>query len=226
MQPTLVWAGGREVDLRQLQLPLPIDDLAPGDGAWEVELGFGKGRYVLRRAREARGERLLGVEIAAPYYRLARDRAARRGLHNLVLVRGEAVYLMATSLPTTFADAVHVYFPDPWPKDRHRKRRLFDSETVDLVLGLLRPGGELCFATDFLEYGEFVGSLLAAHPAMEVEVVEGAWPEGPRTNYEAKFVAAGRPVVRLVATRRSAPAADLLHPAGRPGVLSAPRVER
>lgn len=226
MQATLVWAAQRELELRTLPLPLPLNDLAPGEGAWEVELGFGKGRYLLRRAREDPRGRFLGVEIASPYYRLARDRAARRGLGNLVLLRGEAAYLLATSLPRSFAAAVHVYFPDPWPKDRHRKRRLFDPETVDLVLGLVRPGGRLCFATDFLEYGELVTDLLAGHPAVDVESVGGAWPEGSRTNYEARFVAAGRPVVRLVATRRAAVTADLVHPGGRPGVLAAPRETR
>jgi tRNA (guanine-N7-)-methyltransferase len=225
IQPNLVWASERELDLRALSLPLGIDELAPGEGEWEVELGFGKGRYLLRRAREEPAGRFLGVEIASPYYRLVRDRAARRRLGNLVLIRGEAVYLTTTSLPCAFAAAVHVYFPDPWPKDRHRKRRLFDPETVDLVLRLLVPGGRLSFASDFLEYGELVVALLREHPAVEVERVDGGWPEGPRTNYEAKFVAEGRPVVRLVATR-VAEACELIHPDGREGVLTAPRERR
>jgi len=221
MQPTRVWSRGAERDLSEFGWPLAPDELIPGGEAWEIEIGFGKGRYLLRRAAEAPSRRFLGLEIASQYYRLARDRAARKGLGNLALIRGEAAYLMTAALDRGWADAVHVYFPDPWPKDRHHKRRLFDPETVDLVLGLVRPGGKLFFASDFLEYGALVQELLAAHPAVDLEVVDELWPDGARTNYEAKFVAEGRPIVRLVARRRDGE--GLLHPAGRAGVLVAPR---
>ncbi len=222
--PALVWSRGTERELARCALPLA----GRGDGEagesgrpLEIELGFGKGRYLVGRAAAQPGADFLGVEIASKYYRLVRDRARRRGLANLTLVRAEAVFLMATALPRAEARAVHVYHPDPWPKDRHHKRRLFDPETVDLVLGLLEPGGRLFFATDFLEYGDVVTELLESHPALDVETVDG-WPEGPRTNYEAKFVARGQPITRLIATRRGAPD-ELLHPAGRAGVVVAPR---
>lgn len=223
MQPTIVWAGGAERELRELPAPLRLDELVTGAGGWEVELGFGKGRYLLRRAGEDPQLRFLGIEIAAQYYRLARDRASRRELGNLALIRGEAIYLMATALGAGWAEAVHVYFPDPWPKDRHHKRRLFDPQTVDLLLGLLRPGGSLCFATDFLAHGAIVRELLAAHPAVELQVVDELWPDGARTNYEDKFVTAGRPILRLIARRRPTYEGALLHPAGRAGIVAAPR---
>ena len=230
MPPALVWTLDGERPLAQYPLPISGDELplpgsgavAGGSGDWEVELGFGKGRYLLRRAAEEPDRCFLGVEVATQYYRLARDRAERRELGNLALIRGEAIYLMAAALTAGWAESVHVYFPDPWPKDRHHKRRLFDPETVDLVLGLLRPGGKLFFASDFLEYGELVREILARHPAVELELVRDLWPDGARTNYEAKFVAEGRPIVRLIATRRELFSGDLLlHPAGRTGVLAA-----
>lgn len=223
MQPTLMWAGGTERELRSLPAPLRLDELMDGVGDWEVELGFGKGRYLLQRAGEHRQRRFLGVEVASQYYRLARDRASRRRLANVALIRGEAVYLMAAVLGAGFAESVHVYFPDPWPKDRHHKRRLFDPLTVDLVLGLLRPGGRLYFASDFLDYGAVVRELLAAHPAVELEVVDQCWPDGARTNYEAKFVTEGREIIRLIARRRRAQEVALLHPAGRAGIVAATR---
>src|SRR5690606_19215728 len=99
-------------------------------------------------------------ELVGEYQRLFVDRARRRNVTNWVALRGEAQYLASTVLPAGFADVLHIYFPDPWPKSRHHKRRLFDPESVDLVLGLLRPGGRLEFATDFLEYGELVAELL------------------------------------------------------------------
>lgn len=196
-----------------------LASLCGGRGPWEVELGFGKGRYLLARAAADPERRFLGVEIAREYYRLAAGRLARRRLANLALLHGEALYLLSAGLPRGFAEVVHVYFPDPWPKSRHQKRRLFSPASVDLVLGLLAPGGRLYFATDFLEYGEEVAALLAAHPGLETLRVGGGWPEGPRTNYEAKYEREGRPILRLEAGLCGAPA---LHPAGRDEVLVGP----
>jgi tRNA (guanine-N7-)-methyltransferase len=128
------------------------------------------------------------------------------------------LFLLAAVLPREFAATVHVYFPDPWPKTRHHKRRLFDAETVDLVLGILRPGGILSFATDHLEYGDHVQSILAGYPGLELREL-AAWPGGARTNYEAKYLAEGRPIRRLEA--RLGGAARRLHPAGERAVVSA-----
>ncbi len=189
---------------------------------WEVELGFGKGRFLVASAAADASRPFLGVEMVSKYFRLAARRAAWRRLSNVVLLRGEALYLIATLLPAGMARTVHVYFPDPWPKSRHQRRRLLDPRTVDLVLALLDPPrGRLFFATDHLEYGEAVAETLALHPAVAVERV-AAWPEGPRTNYEAKFEREGRPIVRLVARLRGGGRASLLHPAGRDDLLVGP----
>jgi tRNA (guanine-N7-)-methyltransferase len=197
-------AGERR--LVELGAPLPLARLLPGGGEWEVEIGFGKGRFLLGRAAAEPGRRYLGIEVAGEYFRLAARRLRRRGLDNVALVHGEALFVLDAILPRAFASVVHAYFPDPWPKSRHQRRRLFSPASVDLVLGLLAPGGTLCFATDFLDYGEEVASLLAAHPALAVERRDTPWPEGPRTNYEAKYAAEGRPILRLVARLAGTPA--------------------
>ncbi|MEO7795096.1 MAG: hypothetical protein ABIV06_10020, partial [Thermoanaerobaculia bacterium] len=121
--------------------PFPPADAAAAAGgcAWEVEIGFGKGRYLLRRAALEPQSRFLGIEIASEYFRLVARRVARRGLANVVLLDGEAQYIAAALLPRGFAQKVHVYFPDPWPKLRHHRRRLFAPDSLDLVLGLLAP---------------------------------------------------------------------------------------
>ncbi|HVS64202.1 MAG TPA: hypothetical protein VMT85_11950 [Thermoanaerobaculia bacterium] len=201
-------AGGDERCARLLR------ELTSG-ALWEVELGFGKGRYLLRRAAEDPDLRFLGIEMVGDYFRLAARRARRRALRNLTLLQGEALYLLAAVLPREFASAVHAYFPDPWPKARHHRRRLYDRETIDLVLGLLRPRGRIFFASDHPQYGPEVAELLAGRCELEVAHHAGSWDDGPRTNYEAKYVAQGRPIVRLEAT--------LIAPAGGPcrSVLSA-----
>lgn len=218
--PVLVWTARGERRLEDLDLPLPLDRLAPGEGPWEVELGFGKGRHLLRRAAELADHRYLGLEVASKYYRMVRERAARRSLDNVVLIRGEAEYLLATALPSRFVEVLHVYFPDPWPKSRHHRRRFLDAGSVDLVVGLLRPGGRMCFATDHLDYGEEVAALLLGHPALTGRRLTAPWPGGPRTNYEAKYVREGRPILRLELERRAGDD-ELLHPCARAEVACA-----
>jgi len=214
-----VVTGSRTRPLAELPSPLDLDALVPGEGLWEMEIGFGKGRFLLARAGAHPERRFLGIERAGKYLRLAAHRAARRGLGNVLLLEGEALFVLATVLPEAFADAIHIYFPDPWPKARHQRRRLLDTESVDLVLRALAPGGRLFFATDFLPYGERVREVLGSHGGLSLREIEGGWPEGPRTNYEAKYVAEGRPILRLEV--RPASDAPRLHPEGAAGVLAA-----
>ena len=220
MRQVAVTVDDRELGLPELTAPLPVNELVAGTGAWEVEIGFGKGRYLIRRAMESPRRRFLGIEMATAYYRLAAKRMKRHGLVNLALVRGEALFVLAALLPTDWASAVHIYFPDPWPKARHQRRRLFDPETVDLVLRLLRPEGRLCFATDYLEYGRAVQDLLESHPGTRVQRLTGPWPDGARTNYEAKYEREGRAILRLE-VEWTADQRDRFHPSGRAGVVAA-----
>ncbi len=219
--PVTLSTPEKDCCLGDLSVPLQLNELLPESGLWEVEIGFGKGRYLLKRAVESPERRFLGIEVANAYYKLALARARRRKLENLVLVRGEALFLMSTALPSGFATAVHVYFPDPWPKARHQKRRLFDPESVDLLLRLLEPGGTLYFATDHIDYGEVVYELLQTHPAVRVAARSGVWDDGSRTNYEAKYMSEGRPILRLEITRVSTDVESLLHPVGQAGVVAA-----
>ncbi len=207
-QPALIAGGtigpGEEHVVERYDLPLDLDALVeepePGSAPrpWEVEIGFGKGRHLVSRAASDPERNFLGIEITSRYFRMCAERGRKRGLLNLLAIRGEARYLLATCLPRGFAEVVHVYFPDPWPKAKHHKRRLFDPESVDLLLDLLTPSGCLEFATDHLEYGGLVEEILRAHPGLRLETLE-SWPGGPRTNYEAKYVREGRPIRRLIA---------------------------
>lgn len=207
--------------LRQGAAVFHPSQVLSGDGPWEVEIGYGKGRYLLEQARARPDERFLGIEVVSKYFKMLRRRARHWGAENLLNVRGEALYLLGALLPRGFARRLHVYFPDPWPKAKHHRRRLFDHETVDLVLGALAPGGELCFATDFLDYGELVMELLESHPDLEVEPLHDPWPDGARTNYEAKYMEEGRPILRCRARVADDAEPGAFHPRGRGGIVAA-----
>ena len=221
IRPLALWGPGGERPLSTLPAPLPLDELLPGESPWEVELGFGKGRFLLDQAERHPSRRYLGIEMVGKYFRLALGRAERRGLENLLLIRGEALLVAATVLPRRMAQAVHVYFPDPWPKDRHQKRRLFDVDTVDLLLGLLEPGGKLYFATDHLEYGNQVRQVLEGVPGLTLLERSRAWDGEGRTNYEIKYMREGRPILRLEAIAERIDE-HTLHPAGAARVLVGP----
>lgn len=218
MLPVRISALGRERSLAETDLPLRLESLVAGspDRRWEVELGFGKGRYLLEQAAARREVGFLGIEVASKYYRHVRDRAA--AFDNLILVRGEALYLLASVLPPGFASVVHVYFPDPWPKARHHGRRIFDPESMDLMLRLLRPDGRLIFATDFVDYGEWVERLLRDHGGLRVTRAEDLWDGGPRTHYEDKYHREGRAILRLEA--RLDRSTELVHPRAGLGLVA------
>lgn len=210
--------GEQDGNLLSLPAPVDIEALLPGDGPWEVEIGYGKGKYLLEQARQHPERRYLGVEVVSKYYKMLTRRTRYWQATNLLNIRGEALYLLTSILPRGFAERLHIYFPDPWPKAKHHRRRLLDPETLDLVLGVLAPGAELCFATDFLDYGERVMEILQGYPGLELEPVLDPWPDGARTNYEAKYMEEGRPIIRCRA-RIAEP--TRLHPRGEAGITAA-----
>ena len=151
------------------ELPDPWDPKAVFGrrGPLEVEVGSGKGLF-LRTAAAARPEvDFLGVEIAGKYARFAAAGLAKRALHNAVVLHGDAARLFDALLPDHALAAVHVYFPDPWWKKRHKKRRVMRPSFVHDIQRTLLPGGRLHFWTDVEEYFETTLALLAAETDLE-----------------------------------------------------------
>src|SRR3954452_2194086 len=118
-EPTRISLPAGDRPLSALAAPLRLDERGPPPPpaasavAWEVEIGFGKGRYLLRRCQEDPARRFLGIEVAGKYQRLFVERARRRQAGNWIALRGDAFYLLSAVLPARFAAGVHVYFPDP-----------------------------------------------------------------------------------------------------------------
>jgi tRNA (guanine-N7-)-methyltransferase len=138
------------------------DLLTDGRRRCEVEIGCGNGHFLAAYAAGRSDTLFIGIDIKAKRCRKAREKAERRGLDNVHIVQGPAEMLLH-DLPARSVDAVHIYFPDPWPKSKHRKRRFFTMEALRLIHGKLRPGGRLHFGTDFFDYYIQAKVLVALH---------------------------------------------------------------
>jgi tRNA (guanine-N7-)-methyltransferase len=128
----------------------------------EVEVGSGKGLFLTAAARNQPGHNFLGIEIAHKYARFAAAGLARQESTNAVLVCGDALVLFRQWFRDASLAAVHVYFPDPWWKKRHKKRRVMNDEFLRDVQRTLVPGGRLHFWTDVEEYFQTTLALIAA----------------------------------------------------------------
>lgn len=168
-----------------------------GAGPVEVEIGIGKGRFMLAAAEARPNVFHLGIEWANKYLRIAEKRAVRRGLENVRFVRGDAKELVCRAFPEASVTTYYLFYPDPWPKARHNKRRFVQKETLDHVARTLVGGGWLHVATDHAEYWEWILERIEVHEAFERQPRFGGadFPlpvDAPLTNFEAKYDVEGR----------------------------------
>lgn len=172
----------------------------------EIEVGFGKGLFLLNAAVGRPDVNFLGVEIVRKYQLFTATRMAKRGLANVKLVKADARLFLRDAVPDGSVQTVHVYFPDPWWKTRHHKRRVFTAEFAAQCQRVLRPGGHLSVATDVPEYFEVMKALLAQLSGLEaLPPPEEKEPTGDLdylTNFERKFRKQGKPIHRGVYRRR------------------------
>lgn len=176
--------------------------------AVEVEIGPGKGAFAVAAAGARPETFLLAIEASPSHAEVAADRLRRAGCRNaLVLVDNGRLYL-EDRVPDESLARIHVYYPDPWPKRRHRGRRFFQDAVVPVLLRVLRPDGLLLVATDNAAYAGQICRVLGAEPrfardeALEQELL--AMPAGTAftpTNFERKYESEGR-VLRRSAWRK------------------------
>lgn len=169
-----------------------------------LEIGSGMGEATAEMAAADPGRDYLAVDVHTPGLAHLLGLIERYGLGNVRVARGDALELLA-QLPPGCLDAVHVFFPDPWPKARHHKRRLLQPAHVGLLRSRLAPGGTLHCATDWADYGHAALAALAADPELR-NAYDGFAPRPahrPLTRFERRGMLAGRPVLDLV-FRRSA----------------------
>ncbi len=164
----------------------------------ELEIGIGKGRFVMEAAAARPHTSFVALEWAGKYLRIALERSRKRDLRNIRFVKAEAREFVEFFVPSSSLAAMYILFPDPWPKKRHHKRRLIDAAFLREVERTLCPGGRLWLATDHAEYFAVMEDILASSDWLYP--VHAEWM-GVRTNYEDKFLARGMPIFRKVVER-------------------------
>ena len=174
----------------------------------EVEIGTGKGTFIVEQAAAFPNVNYIGIEWAKQFWRYAADRCRRRGLDaNVRLVRTEAAAFMRNFIADESIRVLHVYFPDPWPKKRHNKRRLIQEPFLRDIHRRLAPGGEIRLATDHAAYFEWmeehaakVADLFERRAFAKPEFVEDGELVG--TNFERKYRREGRTFNSMVLVKK------------------------
>lgn len=184
--------------------PLTARSLFGNDGPLELEIGCGKGTFLLAEAERRPDVNFVGVEYARKYWSYAADRLRRAGRENARVMLAEAASFVRDYFEEGGLSAVHIYFPDPWPKKRHHKRRLVTKELVALLAAKLAPGGRLQIATDHEDYFSQIRASVEASPLAETPfgaAATAAAGESVGTNFERKYRREGRRVFTIAACR-------------------------
>ncbi len=188
------------VEPEGLSEPVSWPALFGNDRPVELEVGSGKGLFLANAATANPAHNFFGIELAKKYARRAADRAFKRRLANVKVLAGDARLFLDRHAPAASLVAVHVYFPDPWWKARHKKRRVFAGPLVDDIERTLVPGGDLHVVTDVEEYFGVIQALMASREKFQAQPL----PEVPEpqheldylTNFERKYRIEGRPIHR------------------------------
>lgn len=192
------------LDVDQLPKPLNWHEIFGNDHPVELEIGCGKGTFLLDQAVARPDVNFFGIEWARWYWRYASDRLRRHNCLNARMVRAEANFFLTEFLADASVSVLHIYFPDPWPKKRHNKRRLIQPKFMPLVLRILAPNGRLQVVTDHKDYFEQIEATVRDSSLKIVDYNRpGSAAEGEfvGTNFERKYRHEGRPFCALAAIK-------------------------
>lgn len=168
-----------------------------------LEIGFGMGAATAEIARNHPENDYLGIEVHTPGVGNLLRLIEEQGLSNLRVIQHDAVEVLRDMIGDAALDGVHIFFPDPWPKKRHHKRRLLQADFVRLLCAKLKPGGYLHFATDWEEYAQWTLEALNAEPLLK-NTASGYAPKPeyrPETKFERRGLNLGHGVWDIVFRR-------------------------
>ena len=172
------------------------------DHAIELEIGMGKGTFITNQAKARPEVNFFGIEWANWFWRYASDRLRRNDCTNVRTIRAEAGFFLREYVPPASLSVIHIYFPDPWPKAKHNRRRLIQSPFLDLVHRVLIPNGHLRVVTDHRNYFEQIEAVVRGSA---LKVIDYTAPQSAMdgefvgTNFERKYRREGRPFYSIAA---------------------------
>ena len=177
------------------------------DGQVHVEIGAGKGTFLLSEARARPEINFLGIEYARKYYRYAIDRMGRWSIKNVRIIHAEAADFLSKHIADNSVNWFHVYFPDPWPKKRHHKRRFICKANMEQMLRALTKGGVINIATDHSDYFEHIKTVIASigDKVEQIEFTTAAGAGGDEaagTNFERKYILQGKPIYTIAVGKK------------------------
>ena len=152
-----------------------------------LEIGFGNGESLVQMAQAAPEAGYIGIEVHRPGVGHAMLAAAAADLNNLRLIRHDAVAILRDHVADGTLARVQIYFPDPWPKARHHKRRIVQKPFTDLIWRKLRAGGEIHCATDWAEYAEWIRDVFADDPKWQNLGDDDGYAPRPEWRPQTKF---------------------------------------
>ncbi len=167
-----------------------------------IEIGSGSGTFLVNQAIAFGQINFLGIEWANKFYKYTVDRMGRRGIGNVRIIRTEAALFVSEHIKNNCVDCFHIYFPDPWPKRSHHKRRFVSAENVSQMIRCLKKNGLINIATDHAEYFQWMKNVFEGYED-KLKPVEFVKPAGAKneelvgTNYERKYIREKRSVFTL-----------------------------
>ena len=191
---------GPAAGLKSCPESLCLEDLFGNPHPVEIDIGCGKGKFLLSRAEQEPGVNFLGVDRLAKWMKIGERRSWKRNLPNLKFMKVEVRELLEALRPGC-VKTFHLYFPDPWPKRRHHKRRLVTSVFLTALFERLQPGGRIEIATDDRDYFQSIQKEIQKMDSVWEFVRESANERisfaGLSTHYESKYRAAGKDLFYL-----------------------------
>jgi len=189
-----------ETPLRDIEPPMDWTALFGNENPVEIEVGCGNGDFLIESSKRHPEINYIGIERSRKYVRWTKERLLKRNITTVCLVCSDAVYFVDHYVADGSVQVYHIYFPDPWPKKRHHKRRIFNNDIwLGAMIRTLHPkGGRIHLATDYEAYFYEIRQKLDAVPHLTCIPPDLIETEQIPTNFEMKYQAEGRKIYRAL----------------------------
>lgn len=196
--------------LRFSSQPLDLEGIFPVSRPVIVEIGFGMGHVTVELARTCPEYNYLGIEVYPPGVGRVLNAIHTMNLENLRVIQADAAQVLDSMIPAESIHGFHIFFPDPWPKKKHHKRRLLQTGFVHIIAGRLQPGGYFYAVTDWEDYAEQILAAVAGEELLvnPYNAYAPPRPWRPKTSFQRKGEQKEHPIREIWAVKRTAAAGN------------------